>query len=207
MWKWLMPKSTNFFEYFEKHIALVIEASEVLLSMTRSGKEFQEKAQKIKLEHKADEITRQCVRDLHTTFITPFQRNDILRLISGMDDIIDFAEETSQIIITYRVSALTSEAGQLADILLQATKELGAVIGQLKNLKKVEAMKKSLNAIHRWESEADIIYLQALGRLFDENNDPCLIIKWKDIYQSMENAIDTCQSVSNIIEGVILESS
>lgn len=208
MWKWLMPKSTNFFDYFEKHIAVVLQAAEKLLSLLSSDQEFLPKLQKIRqLEHEADEITYQCVKDLHSTFITPFPRNDILKLISNMDDIIDYIEETSQMIVTYRITSLSSEAKQLGKILVDSVREINGVINQLNSLKKINETRQSLNQVHQNENEGDKIYLKAIGSLFIENNDPLVIIKWKDIYHSLENAIDTCQLVANIIEGVILESN
>jgi len=208
MWKWLLPKSTNFFDYFEKHIDLVIQAAEVLQTLVSSDTDFVDSAKKIKdLEHQADELTRQCVKELHTTFITPFQRHDIHRLISSMDDVIDFAEETSQRIITYRIQTMNPEAAEFANILVLATKELGKVIVQLRNLKKIGLVQHSLKEVHRLETEGDEVYLRAVGRLFEQEGDIRLIIKWKGIYENLEEAIDACQDVANIIEGVILESN
>jgi len=210
MWKWLLPKSTNFFDYFEKHFSLVVQASEELQSLVTSNPsiDLHSKTQKIKeLEHQADHVAYHCIKDLHITFITPFQRTDIHKLISSMDDVIDFADETSQRIITNRIVDMPPEVAQLANILVQATRELDNVISHLRNMKHSESIQHSLKEVHRLESAGDAIYFKALGNLFDDNDDTLLIIKWKDIYEDLEAAIDACQDVANIIEGVILEST
>lgn len=210
MWKWLLPKSTNFFDYFEKHFALVVQAAKAFQALVTSTikTDFPSQTQQIKqLEHQADDVAHHCIKDLHITFITPFQRHDIHKLISSMDDVIDFTEETSQRILTYRIEEMTPEVAQLAEILVQTTCELENVINHLRNLQHSESIQHSLKEVHRLESEGYHLYLKALGSLFDRNDDMRLIIKWKDIYEDLEAAINACQDVANIIEGVILESS
>lgn len=208
MFKWLLPRDTNFFDLFDKHMALVVESANELLALVTDGPAKEERARRIKeLEHQADIVTHTCVEELHKTFITPFQREDIHRIISKMDDIIDYVEEIACRFAIYRITVMTPEAKQLALLLQKSTAELGKVLVKLRHLKNTPEMKQSFIYLHQLENEGDTAYANAIGKLFDEFEDTRMIIKWKEIYEGLEQAIDSCEDVANIIEGVILESS
>ena len=208
MFKWLLPHDTNFFDLFDKHIALVVESVDELLQMVTEIPHNDQRARRIKeLEHQADIITHQCVEELHKTFITPFQRDDIHHIISTMDDIIDYVEEIACRITIYRINAMTPEAKELTVLLKKAVAELGKVFVKLRHLGNTPEMKQSFIYIHQLENEGDVTYVNAISKLFDEFEDTRMIIKWKEIYESLEQAIDCCEDVANIIEGVILEST
>lgn len=208
MLKWFLPRETNFYDLFEQHIAIVVLCTQELLASVTSGHEFVERARQIKdLEHQADAVTHQCIEELHKTFITPFQRDDIYRLISKMDDIIDLTEDTAAHIVIYKIQEMTFEIQELARVLVKASQELQKVVAQLRLGHDREKMKELFLDISHLENAADLIYLKAIGRLFDDFHDTRLVIKWKEIYDNIENAIDSCKDAANIIEGVILESS
>lgn len=207
MFRWLLPRETSFFDFFDKHAAVIVEASQTLLSLADEESDIIAKINKIKeLEHQADAITHQCIEALHKTFITPFDRNDIFRLISRMDDIIDFIKDAAARIETYKLVKITNEAKEMAQVLMKATQEVEKAVKELRKLKRVEAIRQSFIVINRLEHEGDIVLRHAIGRLFDEEQDVRNIIKWKEIYENLENSIDRCEDVSNIIEGVILEN-
>lgn len=208
MFKWLLPKETDFFQIFDEHIAIVAQGAEQLSSLMHSPPFTPEMSQQIKeLEKKADRITHRCVEELHRTFITPFQRDDIYHLISKMDDIMDFVEDISSRLLIYKLSTMPEEAHAFASLLQKSTSELVKAFGYMHNLKNSADLKQSFVYIHQIESEADSLYIKTIGKLFDEMEDIRTLIKWKEIYEEFETAIDCCEDVANIIEGVILESS
>ena len=166
------------------------------------------KAERVKsIEHECDDITHAVVASLHKTFITPFDRNDIYRLITKMDDIMDMVEAAADRLALYDIPKMTTEAGELARCLVSSAEHvLGAVSG-IKDLKKPSGILEHCVEINRLENVADGILRGALAKLFREEKDPISIIKWKEIYETLEAATDRCEDVANIIEGVVLENS
>lgn len=206
MFKWLLPKETSFFDFFEKHIGITIEAAHELLSITKDPLHVSSKALHIKeLERKADDVLRQCTDALHKTFITPFERDDIFQLIFHLDDIIDYIEEAASRYPLYKIETANSQAIDLTQVLLNQTLEIESALKGLRHSKKIELMKQFFTTIDHLENEGDHIIRNAIGKLFTEEQDAKTIIKWKEIYENIESGIDSCEIVSNIIEGVILE--
>jgi len=202
----LLPKETSFFEFFERHAALTVEGAKEFLSLVSTGANIGAKAKRIKeIEHETDVITHHCVEALHKTFITPIERDDIYRLITKMDDIMDFVEAASERIALYEIKDMTPEVKDLADVLVRAAEEVAHACSLLRNMKNAEAIIKDCIDINRLENEADAILRNAVARLFKEEKDPITIIKWKEVYEHLENATDRCEDVANIIEGVVLE--
>lgn len=204
----LLPRKVSFFDYFEKHAALIMKASQELVVLLSPGVDIIAQANRIQnLEHEADTIAHQCVEELHKTFITPIERNDIYRLISRMDDIIDFIEETAKRIVIYKLNVMTPGVNELASILMKSVKEMEFIIGGLRKMDGIEIMRAKFIAIKQTENESDAVLLRLIGQLFEEEKDTLTIIKWKEIYENLESAVDRCEDVSNIVEGVILEQS
>ncbi len=202
----LLPRETSFFDFFERHAAKTVEGAQEFLSLATTRANIVSKAMRIKeIEHECDTITHHCVEALHKTFITPIERDDIFRLISKMDDIMDYVEAASERIALYKLTNMTQDVKDLADVLLRATLELEGTLKLLRNLEHAEAITKKCIDINRLENEADSILRTAVARLFDEEKDVLAIIKWKEIYENLENATDRCEDVANIIEGVVLE--
>jgi predicted phosphate transport protein (TIGR00153 family) len=203
-----LPRENSFFEYFEQHAAVTVEGCEELLQLITTGANVDVRVRRIsEIEHEADTITHRCVEALHKTFITPLERDDIHRLISRMDDIMDFVEAAADRIVLYDVKTMTLDARDLADVLVRATKEVESACKGLRNLKNPQALLHSCVVINRLENEADQVLRRAVARLFREERDPIQIIKWKEIYELMETASDRCEDVANVIEGVVLENS
>ncbi len=202
----LLPRETSFFDFFEKHAATTVQGAQEFLSLASTGANVVAKAKRIKeIEHECDTITHHCVEALHKTFITPIERDDIYRLIGKMDDIMDYVEAAAERIALYKLQTMTSDVKDLADVLVRATQELQQAITLLRDMSNAEAISKKCIDINRLENEADSILRAAVARLFDEEQDTRLIIKWKEIYENLENATDRCEDVANIIEGVVLE--
>jgi len=204
----LLPKETSFFDFFEQHGELTLEGAKEFLSLVQTAANIGPKTKRIKeIEHETDVITHRCVEALHRTFITPIERDDIHRLITRLDDIMDFVEAAADRILLYEVKEMTPEAINLADVLVrQVDAVLGALKG-LRNLKHAEDVLKKCVDINRKENEADTILRAALARLFKEEKDAFVVIKWKEIYENIENATDSCEDVANTIEGIVLENA
>ena len=201
-----LPRETSFFDFFEQHAALTIEGTKELLSLVTTGANIPTKCRRISdIEHETDTITHRCVEALHRTFITPIDRDSIHRLITRMDDVMDFVEAAAERIDLYEVTVMTPEVRDMADVLHRAAVQVEAAMRGLRSMKEPQEMLKLCIDINRLENEADAILRRSVARLFKEEKDPIVVIKWKEIYENLENATDRCEDVANIIEGVILE--
>jgi predicted phosphate transport protein (TIGR00153 family) len=205
----LLPKETSFFDFFEQHAALTVAGTKEFVSLVASGANIDAKARRIKeIEHETDVITHRCVEALHRTFITPIERDDIHRLITRMDDVMDYVEAASERIALYEIKEMTEEVRDLADVLARAALEVHETCKLMRNLKHPELILQKCVDINRLENEGDAILRRAVARLFKEKkDDPIYVIKWKEIYENLENATDRCEDVANIIEGVVLENA
>jgi len=164
-----------------------------------------EQVQSIKaIEHNGDEITHQIFRKLNQTFVTPFDREDIHELCSTMDDVIDLIDAAASRFVLYRVSDVRPGSIELVKVLAAATIELNEAIHA------VESPDKALHRVievNRLENESDRICRTLIARLFEEEKNPVEIIKWKEIFEVIETAVDKCEDVSNVIESVILKNA
>jgi predicted phosphate transport protein (TIGR00153 family) len=202
----LLPRDENFFGLFERHAALTVEGSKEMQRMVQGGQNTRVIAARIKeIEHETDVITHSCVERLHKTFITPFDRDDIHRLITRMDDVMDYIEAAAVAVSLYELTDMTAPARELADVLVRSTEAVAIAVAGLRNVKQSEAIIKACIEVNRLENEGDDILRNALATLFREATDPLLVLKWKEVYEALENATDRCEDVANIIEGVVLE--
>jgi predicted phosphate transport protein (TIGR00153 family) len=204
----LLPRETSFFDFFEEHAALTIEGTKEFLSMVSTAANIPAKCRRISdIEHETDTITHRCVEALHKTFITPIDRDQIHRLITRMDDVMDYVEAAAERIELYEITTMTNDVRDLADVLHRSAQQVEGAIRGLRDLKNPHATLKLCIDISRLENEADAILRRSVARLFKEEKDPIVVIKWKEIYENLESASDRCEDVANIIEGVILEHS
>lgn len=207
MFKKLLPRRDIFFDFFEKHAWVSFQAAQELGQLTHHKKSASEIFERIKeFEHEGDQITHQCVELLHKTFITPMDRMDVYRLITTLDDVLDEMENIAQLILLYKLTEMTPASNKLSQFLIDATKELHAAVVELRKMKITEKIKSHFFSINHIENEADMLYTEAVGHLFDTENDPKQLIKWKEVYDHFEEAIDVCEDAANILEGIILEN-
>ena len=203
MFRKLLPREDDFFDFFEKHAAVIVQGAEGLLSTEPPEQVFHY----IKsCEAKADEITHQCIEALHKNFITPIERSDIHILISTMDDVIDEINDVAKFILLYKLKPLEKEAYALAQIIVQASKEIHSAVGELRKRKNTQAIQSHFLKISTLEGEADALFVQGIAHLFEDEKDILLIIKGKEIYEHLEAAVNACDDVGNILEGIILEN-
>ena len=209
MLKHFLPKETSFFQFFEQHTALSIEACNEFNELTNSPGELLLRANHIKqIERRADDVTHKCINALHNTFITPIDRADIHRLISRLDDIVDSVDSTATRMALYEMTDFRPELKLLAQVLVTATAHIDSAVRSLPRLSKgSEHIQKCCIAIYQAENDGDELLRSALVRLFKEEKDPILIMKWKEIFERLERATDRCQEVANIISGIVIEAS
>jgi predicted phosphate transport protein (TIGR00153 family) len=201
-----LPREGDFFTLFERHAALTVEGAKQFVTLVGGGQNVRALAARIKeIEHETDVITHTCVERLHTTFITPIDRDDIHRLITRMDDVMDFIESASERIALYELRDMTEEVRDLAKVLVRATEAVARAVTGLRDMKKSEGVLEHCIEVNRLENEGDEILRNAVATLFREATDPLLVMKWKEVYEALENATERCEDVANIIEGVVLE--
>lgn len=202
-----LPRETGFFDIFEKHAALIVQAAKEFhsLAFTETFVEFKDNQQFKNWEHVADTLVFQCVEGLHRTFITPIAREDILHLISEMDNIIDCIDATWDCIVIYKVVTTTPALSEMSEILFQATEKVALIVSGIRSMKNADDIKENCRLIRLLEHQGDEILRRAIGQLFDEEENTRVVIKLKEIYENVEQAIDSCHKVANIIEGIVLE--
>jgi len=208
----LMPREGKFFDLFDQHAQLVVAASAVLAELlegfTREEHKREERIARIlELEHSADKVTHETVALLHRTFVTPLDREDIHRLISTMDDVLDLIQDTAESFQLYDVRRLTSEACELAELLHECCLRMQKAVHLLSNMAQASQTLKLCNEIDGLESQADRVMRTGLSKLFREEGDVRQLLKLETVYQLLESATDRCEDVANIIEGLVLENA
>jgi uncharacterized protein len=206
MFSRFLPKEVGFFDFFDKQAEIIVESAKTFHFLTLNPLQIEASVEKIKLlESQADEVTHQCIEALHKTFITPFERDDIRHLTCSLDNIIDEIDAAADCLVVYKISEISPFTKELAEILVQTTLEVHAVIKALRDLSHEEAIRSICSKINKLENDADLILRNAIAKLFEEESDIRMLIKWKEIYEHLENATDHCDNVANIVEGIILE--
>ncbi|HVZ88483.1 MAG TPA: DUF47 family protein [Polyangia bacterium] len=204
----ILPHDASFFAHFEQHGKKTVEGCRAFLEMVEKPGALEAQAERVKqIEHECDEITHAVVASLHKTFITPIDRNDIYLLITRMDDIMDLVEAAAERLALYDIPQMTKEVVELARCLVSSAEHVGMAVSSIRDLKRPQAILEHCIEINRLENVADSILRSALARLFREEKDPIAVMKWKEIYETLESATDRCEDVANTIEGVVLENS
>jgi predicted phosphate transport protein (TIGR00153 family) len=200
-----MPQDGDFFVLFQKQAENVVVGANAFLGMLEHYTGVPEQVQRIKaVEHNGDEITHQIFRKLNQTFVTPFDREDMHELCGTMDDVIDLIDAAAGRFVLYRVSQVREGTIELTKVLAAATVELKEAIHAMQSPDK--ALHHVIE-INRLENESDRICRTLIAQLFEEEKDPVEIIKWKEIFEVIETAVDKCEDVSNVIESVILKNA
>jgi predicted phosphate transport protein (TIGR00153 family) len=207
----LMPREGRFFSLFESHARLIVDGARALAGVLRDYQNGADREAGLKLieeaEHAADRITYETVELLHTTFVTPFDRDDIHRLISRMDDVLDLIQDTGESLVLYDIRTVTPEATELAELLLRCVESVQAAMKLMRSMADAPALLAICEEIDGLESAADKVMRSAISRLFREETDVRQVIKLKAVYESLESATDKCQDVANVIESVVLENA
>lgn len=206
----LMPREGQFFTMFNDHAALVVQGGRELFELLQEYDNVPGRGARIsrieEIEHKADRVTRDAVELLHKTFVTPFDRDVIHRLISRMDDILDLIQDTAESLVLYDIQQLTPEAIHLANLVQICCERVQSAVVLLSSMKNANEILKISEDIDGLESDADRVMRAAISKLFRDERDDRQLIKLKAVYELLEATTDKCQDVANVIEGVVLEN-
>jgi uncharacterized protein len=195
----------EFFDLFERAGANILHAAELLDEMLASYPESADLAGEIRAaEHEGDHITHDVISRLNHTFVTPIDREDILHLTSALDDIVDYIEEVADYLGLYKIEAPMSQAQRLAGVLRDATRQLAAAIPLIREFKNISGQ---MVEVHRLENEGDRLVREAIASLFESGIDPMVVIRWKDIFERLENAIDSTERAAFILEGIVIKNA
>ncbi len=199
----LIPREERFYDMFVEDAANVLAAARRLEEMLRSYDNIEQRAKELfAMEQHGDELSHNIGRRLNSTFVTPFDREDIVALISGLDDVLDLIEEVADTFILYQVEAPTPASLQQARIIVR---QCAAIHEALERLRSFNGLQKYWTEINRLENEGDRITRAAVAGLFSDKTKATDIIKWKDIYGLLEATIDKCEDVADIIEKIVVK--
>ena len=199
------PRDRAYFELFEEAGQNVVLAASLLERMLTNFPDTRELAGEIlECEHEGDRITHDIIDRLNHTFVTPIDREDILALASALDDIVDYTEEVADYLGLYKIEAPMDQAIRLAAVLKGAAGQIAEAIPRLRGFQDISRYTVEIN---RLENEGDRITREAVASLFDGGIDPMVVIRWKDLFERLEAAIDATERVANIIEGIVIKNS
>jgi hypothetical protein len=207
----LMPREGRFFDLFNQHAERIVEGASHLVNLMENYQDTRIREQEVKsideIETAADRVTHETIALLHKTFITPIDRDDLHKLISSMDDILDLTQDVAESVMLYDIQSITPEAIQLASLSQMCSERVRDAVRMLSNMNNAEAILRLCKEIDQLESDADRVMRSAMSKLFRNETDVRQIIKMKAIYELLETLTDRCEDVANILEGVVLENA
>ncbi len=201
----LRGSDREFFDLFERAGENIERAAQLLDEMLEEYPERRGLARDIlDCERDGDQITHEIIRRLNQTFVTPIDREDILQLASALDDIVDYTEEVADYLGLYRIEAPMVQAQRLAGVLASATRQIAQAIPLMRAFKDISEYTVE---VHRLENEADRIVREAIASLFEVGIDPMVVIRWKDLFERLESAIDSTERAAFILEGIVIKNA
>lgn len=201
----LLPRDRTYFDLFIEAGQNTVQASRLLDKMMHEWPDAGSLSREIlQAEQEGDRITHEIIKRLNTTFVTPIDREDIYGLATQMDDIVDFTEEAADYLGLYQIEAPMEQAGQLTKVLVAACEQLAAGLEHLPEFKDLD---KYWIEIHRLENDGDRISRDAVASLFSNGIDPMVVIRWKDMFAVLEEAIDATETAAQILEGIVIKNS
>jgi uncharacterized protein len=198
------PKEREFFDLFEDAARNLVRTADLLDQMMRNYPDSKDRARDILIcEQEGDRITYDLVQRTNQTFVTPIDREDILELATALDDVVDLAEEVADYFGLYKIEAPMEQAERMAHVLLEACREIELAMPKVRGFGDVS---KHTAEIHRLENDGDRIGREAVASLFDTGIDPMVVIRWKDIFERLESAIDATERTANILQGIVIKN-
>ncbi|HWI22882.1 MAG TPA: DUF47 family protein [Baekduia sp.] len=199
------PRDREFFDLFEEAAGNVAKAADLLDQMLGTWPDRPELARQIMVcEQDGDRITHDVIQRLNQTFVTPIDREDIIDLVSALDDVVDFIEEVADYFILYKIEAPMEQSQRMAHILVEATRQIDQAMPRMRGFKDISHQTRE---IHRLENDGDRTVREAVASLFDGGIDPMIVIRWKDVYERLEHAIDATEHVANVLQNIVLKNS
>ncbi|MGH9668713.1 MAG: DUF47 domain-containing protein [Terriglobales bacterium] len=201
----LIPRETKFFSMFAEMSGNLLDGATLLRAILGDFQNVEVRVQQLKdIEHRGDEITHAILTKLNQTFITPFDREDIHRLASSMDDVLDFLYAAGERLVMYKITSAPSAAADLVDLVIRQSEQIAKAVSLLE---KHDHVLDYCVEINRLENEADRVAREAMARLFENEKDPIALIKLKELYEALESASDKAEDVANVLESVVLKSA
>jgi predicted phosphate transport protein (TIGR00153 family) len=201
----ILPREEKFFDLFNESAKNIHQGGLAIIKVMEPGADIEKEVKAVKeIEHQGDTITHDIIKKLNKTFITPIDREDIYSLAGALDDVLDLTDAAANKMVIFKIKEATPEARNLAEIISECTKE---IVKTVSLLGKGEIDPSHFIEINRLENEADRVFNGALAKLFDEEKDPIRVMKWKEIYENLEEATDRCEDVSNILETISLKNN
>jgi predicted phosphate transport protein (TIGR00153 family) len=199
------PRDREFFDLFEEAGTNVARAADLLDQMLAHWPDRSELARDILIcEQEGDRITADIINRLNQTFVTPIDREDILELAGALDDVVDLTEEVADYLGLYRIEAPMEQSQRLAHILMQATRQVSEAIPRMRDFRDLSHQTAE---VHRLENDGDRVTREAVASLFATGIDPMVVIRWKDIFERLEAAIDACEHVANVLSNIVIKNS
>jgi uncharacterized protein len=200
-----IPREGKFFEMFSDVADNLTDGARLLKAILEDMKDVELRVEQLKtIEHRGDEMTHGILTKLNQTFITPFDREDIHKLASSLDDVLDFVHACGERLVMYKITEVTPSAPQLADVIVRQSEQLRKAVS---NLEKKNNVLQYCVEINRLENEADRIARVAIGQLFEAETNPIALIKKKELYEFLENATDKAEDAANVLESVVVKSA
>ncbi len=203
----ILPTEVKFFDLLQDGAENQLATAKRLLDLMEHYEQVPQKVDAvIELEHRGDFIIHEIMRQLHRTFVTPIDREDIAALGERIDDVVDALEEAARLMLDYKIERPTEKAKELASLVVKCSEELNKAVAVLKSRGgQLRQVLDQCVEINRYENEADIVFRLALAELFQEEPNPIRIMKWRDIYTQIEQATDLCEDAADVLEGIVLK--
>jgi predicted phosphate transport protein (TIGR00153 family) len=208
--RWFMPKEERFHELFERDAENLIKAARLFSEIAHSTSLEDRRVKKVQLkalEHDGDTITQEIFETLNSTFITPMDREDIRAIAMGMDDILDYLEAGAQYLIMFALTDAPEPLRRFADILTTMVDEISRMTGMIWDLSNEKDIHQGIVRISELENEGDALYNTVIEDLFKSSRTPIEIMKWKEIYQSLEEACDACRDYTHSIANIVVKNA
>jgi uncharacterized protein len=207
--RFLLPRDDKFLNYFEQAADNLKKAGELYVGLSKANSRVELSAMRDeikRLEHIGDEITHKIFEELNQSFITPFDREDIYTLTKSMDDVLDLIDHVADLLLLYQIDKLDNEISLLLKVTNRAIKEIHSSISLLRQMK-YDSVRDHIVRVHEMENEGDRLYRLFLGKLFSEQTDAIILLKYNSLYNEMEHAIDKCEDLMNAIEAIMLKNA
>jgi uncharacterized protein len=203
-----LPRNTKFFAYFDRDAEILVRCAEQFCQTLECFDNPKEHSIKLKeLEHEADDITHEAMSLLHRSFITPLERGDLRRLILAMDEVVDYMDDAVRRMALYEVESILPEVCAMGKVMLDLARAVRDAVYELRNVRKKNRILQHCIEIQRLEGVGDHLHHIALSALFKNSTDPLFVIKWKEIIDLIEMAMDSAEEVAHVIEGIVLENA
>ena len=203
-----LPKGFDFFTLFDKQANCAVDAAKLFTELVLKGVFDSEAVQRMReIEHQADEVTHDIMKNLNLTFITPFDREDIHALASEMDSVIDMMYTIVNRMSVYKISGVDQDLVQFSNVIERSVRTLATAVKSLNNTKNYESTIEACIEVNRLENIGDTMRDTIIGKLFETSTDTIFIVKWKEIYQFAESVLDICEDVANVVESIVVKQA